>query len=233
MFVDNKYKKWYDNIIEIAKKRKTVEGYKEKHHILPRCLGGKDNKENIIELTAREHFICHWLLIKCAENTYVKRKMQYAFGALMRNGKNNDRKLSSRQYNIIRTQISLARKGHKHTKETRIKMSQSHKGQIPWNKGKTGIVKLSDETKKRISIASKNRKPASEETRTKISQAKLGHKTGMTGKKHTEETKRKMSQNMKGTRGPQQRIDICPYCDKKTVTFRHIKFCKIKHEKIE
>jgi len=54
------YQKIYDQIIERAKNRK-LEGYKEKHHIIPKCLGGPDNKENLVELTAREHFLCHLL----------------------------------------------------------------------------------------------------------------------------------------------------------------------------
>ena len=36
MFINNKYKSWY-----------VLSGYKEKHHILPRCLGGKDTKTNL------------------------------------------------------------------------------------------------------------------------------------------------------------------------------------------
>ena len=59
----NKYKKWYTSIVSNAKLR-TINGYKERHHIIPVSLGGSDNKENLVDLTAREHFICHWLLVK-------------------------------------------------------------------------------------------------------------------------------------------------------------------------
>lgn len=34
----------------------------ERHHVIPKCLGGSNSKDNLVELTAREHFICHWLL---------------------------------------------------------------------------------------------------------------------------------------------------------------------------
>lgn len=57
------YKRIYNELIYRGKVR-ILEGYKEKHHILPKCLGGKDNKENLVELTAREHFIAHQLLHK-------------------------------------------------------------------------------------------------------------------------------------------------------------------------
>jgi hypothetical protein len=55
------YQKVYNQIIERAKNRQ-LEGYKEKHHIIPKCLGGNNDKENLVELTAREHFLCHRLL---------------------------------------------------------------------------------------------------------------------------------------------------------------------------
>lgn len=59
------YKENYDNYIEYIKQsNRRLEGYTEKHHIIPKCLGGTDNKENLIELTAREHFLAHYLLTK-------------------------------------------------------------------------------------------------------------------------------------------------------------------------
>ena len=38
--------------------------YKERHHIIPRCTGGLDEEDNLIDLTAKEHFIAHMLLAK-------------------------------------------------------------------------------------------------------------------------------------------------------------------------
>jgi hypothetical protein len=55
------YTRIYNQIVERAQTRK-LEGYVEKHHIVPKCIGGLDVKENIVELTAREHFLCHMLL---------------------------------------------------------------------------------------------------------------------------------------------------------------------------
>jgi hypothetical protein len=56
------YEKIYDCIIKRAKTRK-LEGYVEKHHIIPKCMGGSNEKQNIVELTAREHFyvICYYV----------------------------------------------------------------------------------------------------------------------------------------------------------------------------
>lgn len=43
---------------------KSKELYTENHHVIPRCLGGTDEKENLVRLTAREHFLAHRLLLK-------------------------------------------------------------------------------------------------------------------------------------------------------------------------
>ena len=58
-----KYTKWYAQITERARNR-ILDTYTETHHIIPRSLGGTDDINNLVELTAREHFICHWLLTK-------------------------------------------------------------------------------------------------------------------------------------------------------------------------
>jgi hypothetical protein len=73
------YKKIYDNLILSRKSlnRRKSEAYYESHHIVPICLNGcKNCKENIVLLTAREHFIAHWLLSRIYPNN---NKMQYAF----------------------------------------------------------------------------------------------------------------------------------------------------------
>lgn len=75
------YERIYNQIINRAKARKLTE-YKETHHIIPKCLGGTDDKDNLIELTAREHFLCHWLL----HNQYPENhKLLFAFH-MMSNG---------------------------------------------------------------------------------------------------------------------------------------------------
>lgn len=64
------YQKIYDSL---CKRGQTNERYQmlkdsgtyyETHHIVPRCFGGSDDPSNLTKLTAREHFLCHWLLYK-------------------------------------------------------------------------------------------------------------------------------------------------------------------------
>jgi broad specificity phosphatase PhoE len=77
MFIQNKYYTWYCNIIQTAQNRPKLTGYFENHHVIPRSLGGTDNLENIVSLTAREHFISHILLTKFTSSDN-HHKMLYA-----------------------------------------------------------------------------------------------------------------------------------------------------------
>lgn len=78
MFIKNKYNKWYFNIIDRAKSRTLAnDDYVEKHHIIPKSLGGSNNADNLVCLTAKEHFICHLLLTKMTAGV-ARTKMVYA-----------------------------------------------------------------------------------------------------------------------------------------------------------
>lgn len=57
------YQKHYGLLIERARVRK-LEGYSERHHITPKCLGGNDDPDNLVDLTPEEHYIAHQLLVK-------------------------------------------------------------------------------------------------------------------------------------------------------------------------
>ena len=86
--VNNKYFAWYKKIVLSAQSRGTGV---ESHHIIPRSLGGSNEKSNRVLLTGREHLICHNLLFRCTEND-DRRKMATAL-VLM-----GGRKMPSRKY---------------------------------------------------------------------------------------------------------------------------------------
>lgn len=75
-FIQNKYFDWYNNLINKAKSesRVYISGIHEKHHIIPRCLGG----EEVVMLTFKEHYVAHHLLTKFTKST-TKAKMMIAF----------------------------------------------------------------------------------------------------------------------------------------------------------
>jgi hypothetical protein len=77
-YIDNKYSKAYFGIITRAKNRHDLTGYTEKHHIIPRSLGGNNTKDNLVKLTAHEHFVCHLLLTRCLLG---EEKAKMVFGA--------------------------------------------------------------------------------------------------------------------------------------------------------
>lgn len=228
MFIENKYKKWYDSIISNAATRELSECVPvEKHHIIPKSLGGSNNKSNIAELTMREHFVCHWLLSKCIESDYDRRRMLHALGKFLQNGPGQNRTLTSRQYQVARTAVKDAKVGIPRSEQTKKKISAALRGNTPWNKGVKNDCRLQwPEERKRKASKTHNGKVLTDEHRNNISKAKLGHTAGMSGKKHTEETKIKMRSNMKGKRGPQQR-SYCSRCGIKEATARHIRFCKV------
>lgn len=104
------YTKIYNKIIFKRRDYPAV-GYVERHHILPRCLGGTDEAENLVNVTAREHFICHLLLTRMYEHDIVKhRKMIKSFFMMLvcKSG-NQERYISSRQYAKLREQFSKAK----------------------------------------------------------------------------------------------------------------------------
>ena len=163
------YGKHYKLLIQKAQNR-VYDGYTEKHHIILRSEGGSDNKSNIVKLTAREHFIAHWLLYR--ENPTKQRA--YAFH-LMCNSKLNKHRYTpssrtiaeareARQYykpsqESINKMIE-SKKGFKHTDESRSKMSNSQKGKVTSNETKLkmsksalGKVKHNNESKNKISKA--------------------------------------------------------------------------------
>ena len=105
------YRKIYYSIIESAR-NETLNGnreigYYEKHHILPKSLGGSNDYKNLVKLTAREHFICHWLLVKMYEKGTLERfKMLCAFSRMRSTNENHKRYINSRAYEYLRIEYA-------------------------------------------------------------------------------------------------------------------------------
>jgi len=76
------YQRIYDQLIARAVKRCSIDGYTEKHHIIPRSIGGGDEAANIALLTLREHYIAHWLLWRIHRFTQYGLRMAKAFNAM-------------------------------------------------------------------------------------------------------------------------------------------------------
>jgi 5-methylcytosine-specific restriction endonuclease McrA len=249
------YETIYNELIYKAKQRPKIIGqYYEKHHIVPKCLGGSNNLDNIVRLTAREHFIAHKLLFKFTIGK-SKTKMGYALHKMLYpNNKNQIQRVSSRTYEELK-RIYLYIRGQNHPSygkkygaEFRKRQSQNmigarnpNYGKKPWNYNLTkeldSRLEVTEETRKKLSRVGKGRKH-SEETKQIISKTHLGraksedHKRKLSeslkGCKVTDETKRKMSISR---RGKSQKKLCCPYCDVVggTTMYRwHFENCKLK-----
>lgn len=165
----NKYSKIYFDIISNAKNRIT-EKYTEHHHIIPEALGGPTTDENMVHLTAREHFICHWLLVKMTEGN-DRGDMLYAL-----NGMKAENKFQKRYHTKI-----TARVYEKYRLEFAENHSKRMKGRKAWNKGR----KLEGEELEVHRERTRNRKidpiKQAEGQRKRIAK--------VTGQKRSEETK--------------------------------------------
>jgi hypothetical protein len=132
---ESKYSRWYDALITKAQNR-TIDGYVEKHHVVPRSFGGKNTKENLVNLTAREHYIAHALLWKMKFPGVYGSKMAFAFNTFINKmttevrGVHHTYSISSRVYENFRKEYSRLLKekyakeggtwvGRKHTEESK------------------------------------------------------------------------------------------------------------------
>jgi len=107
------YLKIYNDIIIKAKNEdkdgKRSIGYFEKHHIQPKSLGGSNDENNLIKLTAREHFICHWLLVKIYKKGSIERyKMLCALWRMNNSGHlyQKEHYINARAYEKLRIKFA-------------------------------------------------------------------------------------------------------------------------------
>ena len=188
MYLNNKYTRWYFNIIKLSTGR-TIDGYCERHHIIPRSLGGSNDSNNIAFLTAREHFICHLLLVKMTVGS-DQHKMHHAAWTIART-RTGRIKVCARTYEILKMNATAKLK-ELQTGVPRGPMSEQHKQHI-----REATLRRYQNPDERMKTGNSQKgKVISTETRANMSSAKKG-KThpatyGMRGKSHSPETKEKM-----------------------------------------
>lgn len=199
----NKYTRWYNNITEQAKTR-TIDGYTEKHHIIPRSLGGSNNADNLVRLTAREHFVCHWLLTKMHLGE-ARGKMINALYLMQGKNKYQDRYINSKVYQKLQQEYS----------------------QYISNLNKGRVQSLEEKARQITAITGRKRAPFSDEWKAKMSASKLGENNNRYGATVSNETKQKMREKALGrkqsaetiakkiaaTQGKKREKKLCPHCD--------------------
>jgi hypothetical protein len=136
MYLCNKYTTWYNNIIATAIARVNHIGYFEKHHIIPKSLGGTNDPINIVKLTAKEHFVCHMLLPRMTIGDHRSKMIKAAWMIATMGNKNQKRvKVKSRAYCALKRQWiehgNLNKpKSEEHKNNMRKPKSEEHKQKI-------------------------------------------------------------------------------------------------------
>ena len=176
--------------------------YWEGHHIIPKCFGGKGTSKskhiNIIRLYPEEHFIAHKLLVEKYPDSY---QLIAAFW-YMCNKKDKKIIISAEDYGKAKRAYSIAISkrlmGHAVSDETKQKLHDANKGKKPSITGKH----LSEDIKKKLSKSAKLRGMPIAGWNKGIQMStviKDMSKYGMSGKKHSKETKERLSSLKKGT----------------------------------
>lgn len=193
------YQRIYNQLISKATARKFIDEYFEKHHIVPRCLNGTDDKNNIVNLTAREHFIAHLLLAKIHGGP-----LWHAAHMMSNMGRYTNRKYGSvrREHAIL---VGNNMRGKKKPEGHGRKVSENKERARKISESLTGRIRTQEHSKN-IGLGNKG-KTLSDESKKKISEAMSGKNNPMFGKTHNTESKRIISE------ANRQKI-MCPHCNK-------------------
>jgi hypothetical protein len=137
-------------------------------------MNGSNSKENLVELTPREHFICHRLLVRMTDDAKLKKSFRWALHRMMfSKADTHESKYvpNGRIFELLRLEFNEA------AKKPRV-LSPEHRAKlIAFNESRKGR-KLSDET------------------RAKMSAARMGKESPNKGKARSEDSKRKQRESI-------------------------------------
>jgi hypothetical protein len=158
----SRYIKFIDSL-----KSQVVEGYSEKHHIVPRSHGGSNKKDNLIALTPRQHFIAHRMLWKAYGGSMAR-----AYFMMSATGKYG--KIGSKTYSMAREEYS---------KQVVIQMAN-----------KPNIPAFTPEHRQKLRMAKLGKK-LSPQHRENVRLAVLGRKCSLETKQKISATKKEIFMN--------------------------------------
>lgn len=161
MIKDNKYANYYFRIIEKARSlpKPTIA---EEHHIIPKCIGGPNTKENLVYLSTKQHFVVHLLLTKMAENSVELRKFGRAFKMMCTSSSDTPGRPSAKTYQIERTKF-IIRMGSMSSEELAKRsatMKKKYKENPEWALARAKSIKVTmatDEYRNKIKIERSSR----------------------------------------------------------------------------
>ena len=250
----NKYKKWYNQIVLNGKNEK-LPGH-EHHHILPKSLGGSDDNNNLVYITAREHFVCHWLLTKIYITGEEHWKMLNALRMMRAENKNQQRydtKITSRVYAKLKEEYSKLQSEKVSGENNPMYGDKFYRSEEGYNRQREAVLgekngSKSEVSRKKISESKlgKKRYPFSDEWKAKMAESASGENNSRYGVTLTDEIKKKIGDKMKGRkqspetvakkaeaiRGLKREKKLCPHCNNEVAVNGYVRWhgdnCKQK-----
>lgn len=128
-------------------------GYSERHHIIPKCLGGTNDKDNLVRLTAEEHFVAHKLLIMI----YPKNQKLW-WSAIAMTNKTKNMVRNNKSAGWLRREFAAWMAEQNRTRVVTEKTREKMRNRVPAMLGR----EVSEETRRKLSEAHKG-KPKSPE----------------------------------------------------------------------
>jgi len=191
-----KYYNKYNQIVKHYKNldlKKSKELYTESHHIIPKSMGGLDTEENLVRVPARVHFLLHWMLYRI----YKTNTMILAWNRMCQS--KTSQRYTSKSFLYVRHSLSMIMSDRIVSDETKEKLSIARRKRI-----------CTDETRIKIGLSHKG-KTVSAAAKLKMSISNSGTNNSMHGKKHSAESKKKMSVKAKNRA---IKTYTCPHCAK-------------------
>lgn len=175
----------YNRIVDRARSRVLI-GYVERHHVIPRCLGGTDAPRNIVKLTPEEHYVSHQLLVKLHPAN-----VKLVTAAIMM----AKRASGNKAYGWLRRRYAGHKRGKPLSSEHKRKIAESNRGKVkplsPEHRARFLVMNIgrvhSEQTRRNMAAARRRMGPLSENTKKKLSDF-------WKGKPKSAETRAKMSQ---------------------------------------
>lgn len=161
------YEEFIQNILDTRGRFACGDEYHERHHIMPKSCGGTNDKENLIDLYAREHFKAHLLLaLENPEND----KLVYAWNMMCNSKHSSDYQIIAEEYEEARKAFSISMSGKNnpmygktHSEEVKQKISENNRNP-------------SNETRKKMSESAKAR--CTEEWKRNVAERNKGRWAG-------------------------------------------------------
>ena len=149
------YQRQYELLIAKHGTHDKPAGYSERHHIVPKSMGGSNDTSNLTYLSAKAHFVAHHLLWRWHRNS----SMAYAFKCMSEMGSGERYRPTAAVYSEAKAAFRQVNRGKTLSTEHRAKLSKAHSGKPMTSEKRACLLKVnlgrvcSAETRKKMAEA--------------------------------------------------------------------------------